>query len=141
MNKEEDKVTVPVSTIDISFDTDVESEDESKISHIHQIPFFQRFTIDEIRYYDYLKAGYISVVKPEEPRFFHQNQFQFNQYHNSFNQNQFSEPNPVYHKVSPWSINYPSISEKPFCFQPNQDQPYGVLPDFQFEQDNLPDEQ
>lgn len=95
------QITIPVSTIDVSFDG-IQDEDGSKLNHIHQIPFFQKFTIDEIRYYDYLKEEYISPVQPDKHHSFNQQNLGFDE---------SNEPTIVLHEISPWSINFPSIPE------------------------------
>ena len=135
---------IPVSTIGISLDSGLYNDDGSNFTHIQEVPYFQTYTIDELRYYDYLKQGYISIVEPDgfQP-FNHENQFQENSFDN-FNDDQDNEPDTVYYEMSPWSFGFPSLQEPESL---PQSQPYGVLPDTdihfqnQFEQESLSNQQ
>ena len=95
---------------------------EFRVNHISQIPAYGLYTIDELRYYDYLYEEYITKVSTPTT--------QNNMFNNQNNQNkQFSfnnngqAPKPVY--VSCWKKKPEEIKEPQ---EPLQKQPFGALP-------------
>lgn len=143
-------ITVPISTIGYSLNAGITNENGSEITHIHEIPLFQLFTIDEIRYYDYLNEEYIVEVTPDEIQCNYNQGFisQANQFQNFPNNS--NETTVIYHQVSPWSIKPSPIPEIQSNSQMEPSQPYGPMPDpsfsnlsfqNQYQQESLPSQQ
>ena len=101
------------------------SEMDFEVQHISQYDIFSKFTIEEMRYYDYLRNG--SIVKSKTNSMF--TNTSISSFNNQSTQNQaFAQNNNQNGLVS---VSVPPWRKKPDPIKPpenNQTQPFGALP-------------
>lgn len=92
------------------------------INHISELPLFQEYSVEELRYFDYVHEGYI--IKPQRSPLFQIPQ-------------STAPQNISYQAVSPWSFNFPPLHQ---VGVPQFSNPYGTLPTPSFQYNEIPDD-